>query len=282
MFYNSAIWWRSKISLDGERIVPVEPFISYDPFTYYYPYGKATRKGEQSLPYRFVNVNPDNVQDVAAFCEAFGVLGDPSVTWDKWDGEPFLARLLPNFAEPKPSHGPKLGKGLHHSLLTHMTLGQFQEAQAGLQDLIRQVQVTRKAPTLDALDNARAILCERFAGELTKVRPRLRWDSQRPGWMTGWDTLSLVSTMCLMLLFDFQGRGQILICRWCHNTFFGDHPGTVFCSRKCQNAANVSAWRKKQKEPSKAAVRGSHIQRTAEKRPMRTSKGDQRPRKEGK
>ncbi len=56
-----------------------------------------------------------------------------------------------------------------------------------------------------------------------------------------------------MLLFDIQGRGQILTCPRCRKVFVADRSRTQFCSNLCQNAAKVQRFRARQaqREPTR-------------------------------
>ena len=78
------------------------------------------------------------------------------------------------------------------------------------------------------------------------IRPRPLWDVVKDQWVTIWDVGTLEAAMYLMLLFDIQGRGQILTCPRCRKVFVADRARTQFCSNPCQNAAKVQRFRARQ------------------------------------
>src|SRR5690349_479858 len=72
---HHATWWRSGVKRAGDKLIPIAPFQPYDPFQHYWPQGSAGR-GERSLPYLFLDVDPDDPAEILSFTERFGVLGD--------------------------------------------------------------------------------------------------------------------------------------------------------------------------------------------------------------
>ena len=70
------LWYRSKVKLDGEMIVPIPPFEAYNPFEkpWYFP-ANELRQGDKSLYLKFLAVDTQKREEVVRFCERFGVLG---------------------------------------------------------------------------------------------------------------------------------------------------------------------------------------------------------------
>ena len=64
----------------------------------------------------------------------------------------------------------------------------------------------------------------------------------------------------LMLLFDIQGRGQILTCPRCRKVFVADRARTQFCSNLCQNAAKVQRFRAREAQREQASDNKKHDQ----------------------
>jgi Zn-finger nucleic acid-binding protein len=92
-----------------------------------------------------------------------------------------------------------------------------------------------------------------MAARLSMIRPRPMWDVLKDQWVTTWDVGTLEAAMYLMLLFDIQGRGQILTCPRCRKVFVADRVRTQFCSNPCQNAAKVQRFRARQAQRERAS-----------------------------
>lgn len=267
---HSSIWWRSAIKIEGERLIPQPPFSAYNPFDWYFPIERATRE-QQSLPYLFLDVDCDDVQAVARFCERFGVLGNfRNVGWGQWAVD--MSQLAPAITEGLPPEQAE--EALHESnlyratagtrpnptLCTPMDLDQFRQARWELYESIVYAQrasgtqpeelllpdenISSGLSLKEIRDRASFTLTSR----LSMVRPRPVWDAVHDQWVTIWDVLTLEAAMYLMVLFDLQGRGNILSCPRCGKIFVGDRPRTLFCSPQCQNAAKVQRFRQRQKE----------------------------------
>ena len=88
-----------------------------------------------------------------------------------------------------------------------------------------------------------------MASRLSMIRPRPIWDVVKDQWVTTWDVGTLEVAMYLMLLFDIQGRGQILTCPRCRKVFVADLLARI-CSNLCQNAAKVQRFRARQASAS--------------------------------
>ena len=266
---HASLWWRSSIRIDGTRLVPVPPFVPYNPFDSYFPIETATRE-QRSLPYLFLDVDYEDIQAVARFCERFGVLGNfQNVGWAQWAAESGL--VYPLLASgPSPQHAKELAKKANlyrasagarpnQTLCTAMTLGDFRHARWDLAEAIELAQrasgqrpVSPLNPDDDAgvshlsLKEIRRRASFAMTSRLSMIRPRPLWDVAKDQWVTTWDVGTLEAAMYLMLLFDIQGRGQILTCPRCRKVFVADRARTQFCSNPCQNAAKVQRFRARQ------------------------------------
>lgn len=248
-----AAWWRCKITVEGKTLTPAPPFDPYNPFQAYIPYGRATRRDQRSLLYEFLKVNPKDLHAIVAFCERFGVLGpvEESRGFDE---------LVLDDSMHKPEalvdlEGWTLGAHLHRKFgeqpldptpaMTPLDLDEFRRVQQLLKRAVTWAQQATQTSGGAVARKARLELCYVMNYKLRMVRPRLNWDDHAAQWITGWDLRSLEGALYLMLLFDVQSQGNILTCRWCHMIFLGDHPRTVFCSLRCQNAHKAQVFRDK-------------------------------------
>lgn len=267
---HSSIWWQSAIKVDGERFIPQPPFTPYNPFDWYFPIERATRE-QQSLPYRFLDVDGDDTQAVARFCERFGVLGDfRNVGWGQWAtainplASTITEGLPPAQAQEALSksnfYRASAGTRPNPTLCVPMELDQFRQAQ---RELYESIVYAQRAPGNQpetlllpdenissglSLKEIRYRASFTMASRLSMVRPRPVWDTVHEQWVTVWDVLTLEAAMYLMVLFDIQGRGNILACPRCGKIFVGDRPRTQFCSPQCQNAAKVQRFRTRMAE----------------------------------
>ena len=79
------IWYRSAVKLEKvkryqclpaeDSIVAVPPFEPYNPFDWYHS-SSEIRQGKKSLYLEFLEVDANHPEEVASFCQRFGVLGD--------------------------------------------------------------------------------------------------------------------------------------------------------------------------------------------------------------
>ena len=266
---QASLWWRSGIHTEGTRLVPVPPYVPYNPFDWYFPIETATRE-QRSLPYLFLDVDDQDIQAVARFCERFGVLGNfQNVGWAQWAAE--SGPLFPMLAadqSPQQSreaaaktnlYRASAGARPNQTLCTPMTLDEFRRARWELVEAIELTQrvsgqqsVTPSVPPDDmgishlSLKEIRTRASFAMASRLSMIRPRPVWDALTDQWVTIWDVGTLEAALYLMVLFDIQGRGQILTCPRCHKVFVADRSRTQFCSNQCQNAAKVQRFRARQ------------------------------------
>jgi hypothetical protein len=246
-------WWRCKISLEDQTLTPIPPFEPYNPFKAYIPYGRATQREERSLLYEFLRVNLEDVNEIVTFCERFGVLGpvkeikglDDFVL----DESIYTAKAIADL--PDWTLGKHLDKKFgmkpldRTPAMTAFTLDEFRRVHQLLTRAVKWGQQTKQSQDMHAARQARQFLCYVTNYKLKMVRPRLNWDEQAARWGTAWDLRSLEGALYLMLLFDIQSPGTILTCPWCHHIFLGDHPRTVFCSLRCQNAHKAKVFRER-------------------------------------
>lgn len=242
-----SVWWRSPIRVEGETLLPVGPPHAYDPFEHYFPHGTSTRDGRRSLPYIFLNIDADKIDEVTAFCEQFGLLGNPTQGWERWAwnqegggedlhrffselprGDHVVMRTILQRRLPDPSLA-----------MAPMSIEAFKSAQTTLGLVARLVREDLSGHQID-----RRLLELMFTIKLTMARPRLRWNQPQGRWQTCWDVGSLETAMYLMVLFDMEGGGHILACTRCGKTFLGDHPRIEYCSTRCQNHHKVDRFRR--------------------------------------
>ena len=117
---HASLWWRSGIRIEGTRLVPVPPFVPYNPFDSYFPIETATRE-QRSLPYLLLDVDYEDIQAVARFCERFGVLGNfQNVGWAQWAAESGL--VYPVLATGQsPQHAKEPSPRMTHDELPPVT-----------------------------------------------------------------------------------------------------------------------------------------------------------------
>ncbi len=268
---HASLWWRSGIRIEGTRLVPESPFVPYNPFDSYFPIETATRE-QRSLPYLLLDVDYEDIDAVARFCERFGVLGNfQNVGWAQWAAE--SGPVYPVLAtEPSPQHAKERAKKTNlyrasagvrpnQTLCSPMTLEDFRHARWDLAEAIELAQrasgqrpVSALNPEDDAgvshlsLKEIRRRASFAMTSRLSMIRPRPIWDVGKDRWVTTWDVGTLEAARYLMVPFDIQGRGQILTCPRCRKVFVADRARTQFCSNLCQNAAKVQRFRARQTE----------------------------------
>jgi predicted RNA-binding Zn ribbon-like protein len=265
---QASVWWRSGIKISGESIVPEPPFVPYNPFDWYFPIESATRE-QRSLPYLFLDIDANDIQAVTRFSERFGVLGNfQNVGWAQWaaESEPVYSLFTDGQSQQQGKetltkanvYRAAAGARPNQTLCVPMSLTEFRDAQIELQETIELTQRASGQPIIvpplhqdDPYSHLslvqirkRASFC--MASRLTMIRPRPVWDVVKDRWVTIWDVGTLEAAMYLMVLFDIQGRGQILTCPRCRKVFVADRSRTQFCSSQCQNAAKVQRFRARQ------------------------------------
>lgn len=281
LFDFEATWWRAKINREGDVLTPSEPYEPYNPFKAYIAYGRSPSRESRSILYEFLKVAANDVAAVVNFCERFGVLGH-RVRDDDFDdlvlGE--LERPRKQIADLESplelkslSELTSLADGERWSLGKHVSEKLGPEAQdpmpaskpMDVYDFRRAQKLANKAAEFAQLAQseknpiearkAREWLCYLSNRMLRMVCPRLNWNKEGERWVTGWDLGSLEGAFYLMLLFDVQSQGKILTCPRCHLIFLAEHPRTVFCSLRCQNANKAQVFRDRHSMPAKKGNR---------------------------
>ena len=192
---HASVWWHSRVRIEGTHLVPMPPFVPYNPFDWYFPIETATRE-QRSLPYLFLDVDDQDIQAVAHFCERFGVLGNfKNVGWAQWAAE--SGPLLPTLAADRsPQHAREAaakanlyrasaGARPNQTLCTPMTLDEFRRARWELVEAIELTQrvsgqqsVTPSVPHDDvgvshlSLKEIRNRASFAMASRLSMIRPR--------------------------------------------------------------------------------------------------------------
>ena len=270
----AATWERCAITLHDQTLEPAAPFTPYNLFDFYFPAGRALKRGQRSLHYVFLRVDSSKIEDVVDFCERFGLLR----ILDDGKG-PAIIDAFPEENDPKdlaryPAWslgGARLARygdtpappGGYRALSAE----EFRDAQARLRKAVTWAQASQQAPTGDEARKARFNVRQLMSPQLQVVYPRPVWDEQQARWVTGWDIRSLEGAMYLMLLLDLQGEGIIRTCPWDSTIFLGDER-TRYCSLRCQNAHNVQLFRqnaqkKLQKKPRKRGGMKQKARRSA-------------------
>jgi hypothetical protein len=256
----AATWERCAITLNGQTLEPAPPITPYNLFDFYFPAGRALKRGRRSLHYEFLRVDASKIEEVVDFCERFGLLrildeGKGTAILDVFTEEADpkelarypaysvgAARLARYGDTPAPPGGYRA-----------LPLEDFRDAQAQLRKAVTLAQASQQTHTRDDARKARFNLRQLMSPKLQFVYPRPVWDEQQARWVTGWDIRSLEGAMYLMLLLDLQGGGIIRTCPWDSTIFLGDER-TRYCSLRCQNAHNVQLFRQNEqkKSPSKS------------------------------
>lgn len=247
MYEMDAMWWRGKMLLDGQRIVPQPPLEPYNPFQAFKPSGLGNRGEPRSIVYELLKVNPESPQAVCDFCQRFGVLG-PVSEFRGWDiiasreiettapgtlGEQVMNKFGEAAADITPATEP-------------MSLDEFRQAH---EDLTSAVSFAKKAKEVDGdeAEVARQNLCRICNYKTRLARPRLNWNAIQNRFQMGWHIGSLQAAIYLMLFFDVQSDGKIANCPWCGQFFLAEHPRAKFCSYKCLNAYKQKKFRESTK-----------------------------------
>ena len=256
-----AVWWRGKMVLKDETIEPQPPFEAYNPFQAYKAYGRGNRGEPRSILFELLKVNPDDPSEILHFCERFGVLG-PSKELASFDelAEEEIEDDLPEWSLG--AHIIKKFGGIAADktpAIQRFTLSEFRKAHRDLSLAVSAAKAA-KDEDWDKARKARESLCRICNYKLKLARPRFNWDAVQNRWRVGWHIGSLEAAIYLMLIFDVQSDGAIVICPWCGHFFLSEHPRAKFCSVRCLNAHKQKTFRErhqkqlhKQKSSSRTA-----------------------------
>ena len=267
---------------------PTGPFHEYDPFEFYYSPGSAS-KGVRSLPYLFADINPDNTEELLAFCQRFGMPGPfkKFESWGEWGSQTFddpaVQRGITKTRNPYAVQQELLqvSKPVDSSAISSMTLTRLSEEVYSIKNLFilaeNQAAPHRTKKWITDTDNpnllrgwfrpipantseATALLEEMLARGGGQLRLRFVNDFQLSAWTMKWESLSLLSLMYLMVGMDLQGQGQIQTCPACTRLFLAHRAGKTYCSPECQNRFHsLQYYHAKSQRPSKPRRSGKRL-----------------------
>jgi len=282
---QKGIWWRSDVRLEGETIVPVPPFHSYNVFDFYFPLERSTETQKTpSLCYEILNVDGRDSQAVLRFCERFGVPGRPDFgsriytiqdvltkakdPFDRLAGYETAGKLAP---KDTLLHFLQLHSGIYGAppeqyRCTPITLARFREVQAGLRVLLHKIKSKEE----------KNLALTSLTPKLMLARYRLDWDPQTEQWVDSWDLGSLEAALYLMLVWDLRGPGMILSCLRCSRTFLATHSRTKYCSLICQNTDKAKRHRERLREAERTKKSRKSSMAFSEKKPLKTTKNKSR------
>jgi hypothetical protein len=206
-----ATWWKSCVTIHDGVLCPAGPFVRYDPFEFYVPYGEGNRD-RVSLPFVFLAVDPSDEKAVAAFCSRYGMLGAQIQTkvdmgWPRSSGlNRDLGRLLNSSVAERDRELRKLESVVAiHALAREATpIEVFVQSQQILREVAR-----RAKPESGKNPSDRRLLEHVFDRKTARAWPRLAWDQDAEQWCLGWNIDSLETALYLMLLFDVQSGASI-------------------------------------------------------------------------
>ena len=261
-------WYRSAVKLERDRILPVPPFESYNPFERYYSAAEV-RQGERSLYLEFLSVNAEKPEEVLCFSQRFGLLGDPEKAkgqvrkeikrthqefWEKFPADIFSRRKREEGLK-KMEHTITPAMGTPGGFCFPLTIPEFKNAQLLFRhqiesttsiDLPSVLQATH--PKISPPEN-KALLSDTINSNLTTalVIPNVQWNVQENRWELVWLSLSLLGYLWLMLALDQVGPGKILSCPRCQNWFVTASNRMRFCSPRCYENFKVQKYQQKKK-----------------------------------
>jgi hypothetical protein len=261
-----AVWWTSKLKIEKEIFTPEPPWKAYNPFDYYYRAEDLKQNtNKKSLPYRFLAVDSQNMEQVHDFCQQFGLLG-PSAPKDD------IVRLMfvdhfDSFEGPKEWRRPGdliANASVEASLIERfgfnragyndieaMDIHRFRMAQTSMLKVINWDKQLKLRLEEDQANDTRLRLRMRVNMKLFRLMcPQLQWNEQDASWQMGWDIGSLEAAMYLMLLLDLLGPGKIVACPQCKLPFLTGRDWTKYCSPKCRNTFKQRGKRQKKRESS--------------------------------
>ncbi|MDT7042928.1 CGNR zinc finger domain-containing protein [Candidatus Nitronereus thalassa] len=184
------------------------------------------------------------------FCQKFGVLGNPHKIWIPLNKTAFGNQTFYDFdpeiedPEQKDTRGSVFPD---QKLCSTTTLWEFQREQNAMKETLQFLVECENAKNARTRLAAKEKISMRIAGELTKVVMRPVWNKREMRWVTQWDSLTLCGLMYLMLAFDLQSPGRNLLCGKCGRFFLAVHARSEYCSPRCQNAAKVARFRRKER-----------------------------------
>lgn len=261
---HKVFWWRpSSIEMRGETLFGVDPFLRYDTFQFFYPYGSRVDPKKKSLCYQFLEVDIRNQTQVTRFSRQYGLLGRlDNPGWVRWSLEQTdRLHILDQIVEPdgslpgflNPSHlytdlvKQSAGVGPAHDLCRKMELSDFVASQHQLTEMLEWISRVKNHPSKGkTASRLRNEIIQRFRWKLSMIRPFL--SLEKNVWVVSWDVGSLEAAMYLMILFDFQGGANFVSCLRCQKAFLGKNIRAKFCSPRCLNAYKVHKHRERKRD----------------------------------
>lgn len=256
-------WYRSAVKLEGETIIPIPPFVSYNPFDFYHP-ASELRQGQKSLYLELLAVDADKPEEIVKFCERFGVLGNSLELLKSRMGElrkkpdwpNFLSRLLPRLSDKERQYLDALRLGrveqsdFHpNELCIPMPIKIFKQIQNSLGGVVspsssgitsNHSQGNYKPDRIKKLINMSLESC--------RVRQRIDWNIQKNQWELVWSSLELTGFLYVMGMLDFMGPGKTLCCPRCGKIFMTASNRVTYCSAACYENFKVQKYQRKKKE----------------------------------
>ncbi len=281
------VWYRSEVKLEGETIIPIPPFESYNPFDEYYA-ASDVRQGERSVYFEFLAVDPDKPEEVVKFCQRFGALGEPGKAWTRTikdsrrRGREFLQKLeVRSPPDQEKSYLTMLERTANpiacspEDLCFPLTISQFRSIQLSFQREINNPLPGTKGCLIDLVENWENTWGHAFSSFeresllwlspinkglfQSNVRPNLRWNALADKWELFWLSFSLIGYFWVMFMLDQLGPGKILSCPRCHKFFLTASNRTKHCSPSCYEVLKVQKYQKKKREEVAAAKKGKKV-----------------------
>ena len=273
-------WYRSAVKLEGETIIPVPPFESYNPFDLYYS-ASEVRQGDKykSLYLKFLAVDADKPEEVLNFCQRFGMLGNAydllAREYKKAEEHPDLPDWVPagmfTSSEEIDALFPSIVGSLQQDnfspkeLCGPMEIINFKHAQQNISAVFSPPQKCSDDSSLE--ERASVLYMEKFADgsildpkiaipelllngalESHKVRPNISWNFQKAQWEFVWTSMSLLGFLHIMAMLDLLGPGKFLSCPRCRKWFVTTSKRMKFCTSSCGENYKVQKYQKKKKE----------------------------------
>ena len=249
-------WYRSEVKLDGDMIVPVPPFESYNPFDWYYP-ASEVRQGDKSLYLEFLAVNSDNPEEVVRFCERFGVLGSSKVLLNSNLSElaPTLIKALKGASAQVQSDmreryyqrvgNPNLQDFQPQQLCPPMLISDFEKIRS---DFVNGLHFPEDpSPSSATLEKEKVANFINDGIRASRVHSCMNWNVQTRQYETSYSSLDLAGVFYQMVQLDLLGKGKILPCPRCGKPFVTGSKRVRFCSFSCYNVYKVQEHLRKKK-----------------------------------
>lgn len=247
-------WYRSAVKLEGDNIVPVPPFEPYNPFDWYFS-ASDVRQGEKSLHLEFLGVDASKPDEVLAFCERFGVLGNALILLNehrvreeqaiKDQTNEELSQIQATYLA-QIAGSPGLQAFPPEKMCCPMNLMGFKNRQELLKEAL--------VPQREQKDEHTRLINHYLYR--SRVHPSLYWNAQAAIWGISWSSLDLTGLLLVMVMLDLLGPGKVLSCPRCHKIFLTASNKVRFCSSSCGDNFKVQKYQREKKEKELAARKG--------------------------